>query len=443
MAYNWDAINAQAMQGLRPQKPGLGQQVATKAASKLAADQIGKLGLQAAGTAVGGPLGGAVGSAAGELAGPLAGQLVGQLFNRGGPVYLAPGGQFRDWWGGLGADQKQGYADTAAQYLQPGDYNLETYDNFTGGDHYDTLQNIYGDTQDSVHDQFSKDITNYAAADKALAGAKTKAEALQQFTDLGKSGNVSGVYLAQQAAQKIQALAKAGVPVEKAKEIVKKEIEKPAPAPVDRAVGGSRGVSGTWNVPLGNVGGWDLSTQGRYASDLKNKDGTKQKGGWGAHLKASRPTAWGSDYVEKSQAEAAKRAAKGFKPTSSEYWTNKGYSDDEAVEKAIEAAGFEHGGKVHKKQSIWGQIKDKITGDYDRRKHLFGKGVMPPKNEQKPAYKNMGGLTPGPLGLSDMQVLGKPSDVSKVMYKKKGGDVEDVMEVSYHTPLSHQQPKGE
>ena len=80
MAYNWDAINAQAMQGLKPQQPGIGQQLAQKAAGKIAAQQVGQL----AGTALGGPVGGAVGSAAGELAGPLASQLVGSLFKDGG-----------------------------------------------------------------------------------------------------------------------------------------------------------------------------------------------------------------------------------------------------------------------------------------------------------------------------------------------------------------------
>ena len=76
-------------QWLRPpgqQKPGIGQQLAEKAATKVATDQIAKLGLGAAGTAIGGPLGGAAGSALGELAGPLAGQLVGQLFKGGGHV---------------------------------------------------------------------------------------------------------------------------------------------------------------------------------------------------------------------------------------------------------------------------------------------------------------------------------------------------------------------
>ena len=74
------------------QQPGVGQQLAEKAATKLAADQVAKLGLQAAGTAAGGPLGGAVAGAAGDLVAPLAGQLVGQLFNKGGAVHLQGGG---------------------------------------------------------------------------------------------------------------------------------------------------------------------------------------------------------------------------------------------------------------------------------------------------------------------------------------------------------------
>ena len=86
MAYNWDQINAQAAQGLAPKGPGIGEQLATKAATNLAAKEAAKLGLGAAGTAVGGPVGAAAGTALGELAGPLAGQLVGSLFNKGGDV---------------------------------------------------------------------------------------------------------------------------------------------------------------------------------------------------------------------------------------------------------------------------------------------------------------------------------------------------------------------
>ena len=60
----------------------------------------------------------------------------------------------------------------------------------------------------------------------------------------------------------------------------------------------------------------------------------------------------------------------------------------------------------------------------------------------KPAYQRMGGLTPGPLGMSDMLQAGKGKDVSKVTYKKKGGSIEDQVEIAYHAPLAAK-PKGE
>ena len=68
------------------QGPGLGGQFAGKAAEKIAADQVAKLGLKAAGTAAFGPLGGVAGEVGGELAGPLAGQLVSSFFKDGGKV---------------------------------------------------------------------------------------------------------------------------------------------------------------------------------------------------------------------------------------------------------------------------------------------------------------------------------------------------------------------
>lgn len=70
----------------RQQGPGLGQQFAEKAATKIAADQVAKLGLTAAGNAAAGPVGGAVAGAASDLVAPLAGQLVGSLFEQGGSV---------------------------------------------------------------------------------------------------------------------------------------------------------------------------------------------------------------------------------------------------------------------------------------------------------------------------------------------------------------------
>ena len=88
------------------QGPGLGGQLAGKAAEKIAAQQVAKLGLGAAGTAVGGPLGGAVGSAAGELAGPLAGQLVSSFFDGGGNV----GKKKKSIWGRVTDKVKSDFA---------------------------------------------------------------------------------------------------------------------------------------------------------------------------------------------------------------------------------------------------------------------------------------------------------------------------------------------
>ena len=60
----------------------------------------------------------------------------------------------------------------------------------------------------------------------------------------------------------------------------------------------------------------------------------------------------------------------------------------------------------------------------------------------QPRYQRMQGMTPGPLGMSDMLAAGKGKDVSKVIYKKKGGEIEDVVEIAYHAPLAAK-PKGE
>ena len=60
----------------------------------------------------------------------------------------------------------------------------------------------------------------------------------------------------------------------------------------------------------------------------------------------------------------------------------------------------------------------------------------------KPMYQRIGGMTPGPLGMSDMLAAGKGKDVAKVTYKKKGGDIEDVVEIGYHAPLAAK-PQGE
>ena len=73
---------------------------------------------------------------------------------------------------------------------------------------------------------------------------------------------------------------------------------------------------------------------------------------------------------------------------------------------------------------------------------LLGAGFFAKGGPAKPSYMRMGGMTPGPLGMSDMLAAGKGKDVSKVTYKKKGGDIEDTMEIAYHAPLAAK-PQGD
>ena len=67
---------------------------------------------------------------------------------------------------------------------------------------------------------------------------------------------------------------------------------------------------------------------------------------------------------------------------------------------------------------------------------LLNAGFFQTGGQVMPSYQRMGGITSGPLGMTDMLAAGKDKDISKVTYKKKGGDVEDTMEIAYHAPLS-------
>jgi len=98
---------------------------------------------------------------------------------------------------------------------------------------------------------------------------------------------------------------------------------------------------------------------------------------------------------------------------------------------------FNEGGKAKKKQSIWGQLANKVKSDFAKRKSLFGEG-----KPYKPKYRAIGGMTPGPLGFSDMIIAGKGKDVSSVKIKKNMGDMGEEVELNYHPPLALK-PKGE
>ena len=294
MAYDWNAINAQAAQGLAPKGPGIGEQLATKAATNLAAKEAAKLGLGAAGTAIGGPAGAALGTAAGELAGPLAGQLVGSLFNEGGAV-----GGFDQWLANT-------YAPLAGRTDHPA---------------YNAYKGVY---------------------DKLQKG--NEAPAKQQ-----------------------------------------------APAPKAPTTKGTA----NWDIPLGKLLGADISTQGGY-TDMSHGDDP-----WDAGVKAS--------------------------------WS------------------FDKGGKVPgKKKSIWDSVKKAASHAWknDNLKdpsHPWAHVGQNAKtlNKGGPVYKEIGGMTKGPLGMSDMLMAGKNKDISKVKMKKTKGDMSEEMEYNYHPPLAAKPKTGE
>ena len=166
------------------------------------------------------------------------------------------------------------------------------------------------------------------------------------------------------------------------------------------------------------------------------------KDSYSAHLEGSIPFSFGAGDAIAESARIAEESAKNAGPNSSEYWKARGYSDEEALEKIMEHMGFEEGGPVPKEKKevgFWKGFKDKVVGDFEKRKQLFGEG-----KPYKPQYKNIGGYTKGPLGMSDMQVAGKPKDVSKVKIKKSKGDMSEEVELNYHAPLADKpKPTGE
>ena len=429
------------MAQLAPQQPGMGQQLAQSAAKKLAAEQIGKMGLQAAGTAAAGPLGGAVAGAAGDLAGPLASQLVGSLFNKGGPVYLQGGG----FWDNYNRIYEPASADMKKQW---GPLTQSIMNKNPGTSFANAGQQAWEQLGTKLNPTINpSDYSHWGSDLKAQLGPKAQ-EYMNKYPGMtyNQATALATKDLQIPVPEKVEAPKKGEAPkVEAPVEEVPVDAfeEAPAPAPVDRAVGGKSGGSGTWNIPLGQIGDWSIGTQGSWQGGTKMNDGSRQKGGWDAGITATAPSSFlnnlfggdpnavakSADIYDKSVAKDIAEKNKG----SSAYWKSLGYSDDEAMDKVLESIGMNQGGPVKQKKSIWGKIKDKVTGDFKKRSALMG-------GNKKPQYKQMGGMTPGPLGMSDLQVLGKPEDVSKVVMKKKGGDVEDTVELNYHAPLKYQKP---
>ena len=159
--------------------------------------------------------------------------------------------------------------------------------------------------------------------------------------------------------------------------------EKKAQAPAPKTPT-TRGTA-AWDIPLGQLLGADISTQGGY-TDMRGADDA-----WNTGLKAS--------------------------------WS------------------FEEGGSVGgKKSSIWDSVKKAA-------KHAWKNDNRPgdrwAEKNQKPQYKAIGGMTKGPLGMTDMLAAGKDKDISKVKMKKTKGDMSEEMEYSYHPPLAAKPKTGE
>nr|MCH9736774.1 hypothetical protein [Actinomycetes bacterium] len=197
-----------------------------------------------------------------------------------------------------------------------------------------------------------------------------------------------------------------------------------------QAYGGKSGGYGEWNIPLGQLGGWDIGTSGNWSGATKMDDGSRQKSGYNVGLNASKGVDFNSLFGGTALADSAKIAdesAKNAGKNSSEYWRAQGMTDENAImDKVLEH--MDKGGDVKDKKSIWGTIKSQFA---NRASTLQGK---------KPEYKEMGGMTPGPLGMTDLQKIGSDEAVSKAILKKKGKDVEDHIELNYHAPLKYQKP---
>lgn len=321
------------LQNPNANKPGLGQQVASSAASKIAADQVAKLGLQAAGTAAAGPLGGAVAGAAGDLAGPLASQLVGSLFNKGGSVYMDNGG-IAGWQEGNTI-----HAGAPASFLSQ----------FSPAE-------VAALQQHSAQARAREAARNNPALAAFLGGANNQelAEVYEPTHDVEVKGNELNA--------KKKAVKKKAAPL----------AQPVYDAPRSKA-------SAKWDIPLGEALGAEWSTSGSYADMDRGSDP------WSAMLKGT--------------------------------WR------------------FEEGG------SVWDKVKSAA-------KHAWKNDNLAKKEGRwknaKPQYKAIGGMTPGPLGMSDMLVAGKDKDISKVKLKKSKGDMSEEMEYSYHPPLAAKpKPTGE
>ena len=120
---------------------------------------------------------------------------------------------------------------------------------------------------------------------------------------------------------------------------------------------------------------------------------------------------------------------------------NDGTSTDDSWNAGIKGTWtFDKGGEVPSK-SIWDSVKKAASYAW-KNDNKPGDSYAHKLNNSKPKYKAIGGMTEGPLGMSDMLAAGKGKDVSKVKMKKNNGEHTEEVELNYHAPLAAK-PKGE
>ena len=310
-----------------------------------------------------------------------AGAVAPTIFNRGGAVYRAPGGGVADWWGGLGGDAQSQWADAAQRVI---DYGDEEEFDMVGPDVYGLTEHYGGDSYEAYQ-------------------------------------NIANDILAAQAAGAAAAEAPAEAPKKE-----KKAAPKPKPRrEMPKDMGGV-----DWNVGLGRVGDWDLSTEGSYTLRDKGKDpyNVKLKGRrdfdvnrlfgaaplGGPKERSKYADYKGGEYKERMPGERITTdVARGRKTNPLQPYLDAGISADQA-------------------QML---LANKVPPPVRRAKGGpigMSSGMSPDVGMKGP----IAGMTPGPLGMSDMLAAGKGKDISKVTYKKTGGKVTQQVDIAYHAPLA-------
>ena len=437
------------------------------------------------------------------------------FLNRGGPLYLRPGGDWRSYFS-PGASGNVGLTRGA------GDTNVG---NWSG----------YGYSEGELDEMFAGH-GDYSDALRQRIGADAQ-DTLDSLYDYGYEGlEKNKPKPAPTPAPKAAPEAKPEAPLQKKKPGKKAAAKKAAPRPDPRAQGGV-----DWNVGLGNVGGWDLSTSGNYTLMDNAKDPYKVRLDakrafdtnrlFGAAPLEGRPKSRGryadyegGEYRERMPGERITTdIQRGRKPATNplQPYLDAGISPEQAemlmANKVPPPRPMNRGGPIGGGQTKEGLKEARALGALTREEYLKAMSHAGYKNRGGPIYMNEGGkvpwwksalahawendgmmkraeqqrrktqdtqankkalsegdigsflgsaakmffnkgggvspsagmegpiagMTPGPLGMSDLIAAGKDKDIAKVSYKKTGGKVSQQVDIAYHNPLQPKPSSGE